>query len=122
MLTNKKENYRDDCTYLRREEVNIINKLCSLEMLLYIQRKSQERKLHILMASPRSIILLCLPAHIIVNIRFVIFLTLYRSLPTYTHTLFTLCVLHKLTSLFCQCKDLILSYIQKYYSYFKNHV
>ena len=59
----RKGNYREGCTYLRPEEVNIINKLCSLEMLLryealYIQPKSQERKLRILIASPTNKILL----------------------------------------------------------------
>jgi len=62
-FNDKKGNYREGCTYLRREEVNIINKLCSLEMLLryevlYIQPKSQEWKLRMLMASLRNIILL----------------------------------------------------------------
>jgi len=63
LTTKEKGDYREGCTYLRREEVNIINKLCSLEMLLryevlYTQRKSQKRKLRILIASPTNISLL----------------------------------------------------------------
>jgi len=105
ILTTKKGNYREGCTYLRREEINIINKLCSLETLLryevlYIQPKSQEQILHILVASLTNIILLITFAvHIILKIR-LCNLSYTISFSAYIYSFFTLCTLHKLIYFF----------------------